>query len=182
MDSTAVAIASVAVSGVVGIGTPYLSSRAAQRRLELEIRVEKEREVRDVLDHGARVLEAAFWSLDRAHRVGRIDAEKGAALFSDAVTKRLPAVSQGGARLAVRLGTRSGTVEHFDQSQRLLRVLAERVQLDEVNVVDLVTTTEWEQAVAAQKRYLDSAQRTVGLPASEVGDASGPLRVRKSRP
>jgi hypothetical protein len=163
MDSTAVAIASVAVSGAVGIATPYLSSRAEHRRLKLEIRVEKEREVRDVLDRGARLLEAAFWSLDRAHRVARRDPERGEALFLNALTKRLPAVSRGGARLAVRLGTRSDTVEHYDENQRLLRALAERVRLDEVDVVDLVTTEEWEQAVAAQKRYLDSAQRIVGL-------------------
>ena len=166
MDATAVAIASVAVSGVVGTVTPYLSSRAAQRRLALEIRVEKEREVRDVLDRGARVLEAAFWSLDQAHRAGTRDPQKGEELFLDSITKRLTAVSQGGARIAVRLGTRSETVEHFDESQRQLRRLADKIHRDDIKVVDLTTTTEWEQAVAAQKDYLDSAQHIVGLQAS----------------
>jgi hypothetical protein len=166
MDSTVIAIASVGVSGIVGIATPYVSARAAQRRLELENRVEKEREVREVLDRGARVLEAAFWALDRAYLAGRFDPASGPQRFSEVVDKRLPAVSRDGARLAVRLGTQSEAVKHFDETQGLLRALAERIQSQKLDVADLVKTVEWNRAVAAQKRYFNSAQHIVGLPSS----------------
>jgi hypothetical protein len=163
MDGTAVAIISVVVSGLVGIATPYLSSRAARRQQELEIRVEREREVRDVLDRGARLLEAAFWSLDRAYRAEQSHDGAGNELFADSVGRRLPAMSRGGARLAVRLGTDSDAVAHYDETQKLLRLLSDRVQAGDIAVGVLVKTPEWEDAVAAQKRYLNSAQRIVGL-------------------
>jgi hypothetical protein len=163
MDGTAVAIISVVVSGLVGVATPYLSSRAARQRQELEVRVEREREVRDVLDRGARLLEAAFWSLDRAYRAEQSDPGRGKELFAEAVGTRLPAMSRGGARLAVRLGTHSESVVHYDETQELLRRLSDRVQARDVPVAELVKAPEWDDAVAAQKRYLNSAQLIVGL-------------------
>lgn len=168
MDSASVAIVSVVVSGAVGISAPYLSARfaarAAERQLALQRLDEKDREARDVLDRGARLLEGAFWSLDRAHRAGRLDPAKGAEVLSEVTAKRLPAVSRGGARIAIRLGTGSETVRHYDDTQTILRRLAHRIEAEEVELVDLLATEEWEQAVAAQKQYLDSAKRIVGLP------------------
>src|ERR1700759_2450992 len=163
MNGTAVAIISVVVSGVVGIATPYLSSRAARQRQELEVRVERERGVRDVLDRGARLLEAAFWSLDRAYRSEQSDAGRGKELFAEAVGARLPAMSRGGARLAVRLGTRSDAVVYYDETRELVRRLSDRVQTRDVPVAGLINAAEWDDAVAAQKRYLNSAQLIVGL-------------------
>jgi hypothetical protein len=72
-------------------------------------------------------------------------------------------MSRGGARLAVRLGTGSDAVAHYDETQKLLRLLSDRVQVGDIAVGVLVNTPEWEDAVAAQKRYLNSAQRIVGL-------------------